>query len=291
VDRRQGLLEGDTGTGKERAARAIHDASERRRGPFVAIDCGALPETLLESELFGHVRGAFTGASGNREGVFVRAHNGTLFLDELGGIPPKVQARLLRVLEERRVRPVGADRERDVNVRVVAASRDDLSVQVAEGDFRPDLFYRLSVLRVVLPTLRQRREDIGPIVTELLRRRGMEAGLLDGPNMHQLVAHDWPGNVRELRNVIDRAVALSPGATSFQALRVSIMPQATSEPLSVRTDLPFGEAKRRVLESFEQRYLRDLFERCDGNISAAARDAEIDRKHLRSLLRKHKIIA
>ncbi len=170
------LVEGETGTGKELVARAVHDISDRRRGPFVAVDCGALPEGLLESELFGHVKGAFTGAAQARTGMIVRAHGGTLFLDELGRISPTVQARLLRVLEERIVRPLGGDNERTVDVRVIAASRDDLDAEVAAGRFRPDLLYRLAVVRVALPPLRLRREDLPPLVRELLRRRGFGDG-------------------------------------------------------------------------------------------------------------------
>ena len=285
------LLEGETGTGKELAARAIHERSTRRGGPFVAIDCGALPETLLESELFGHVRGAFTGAAQSRAGAFQRAHGGTIFLDELGSIPPAVQARLLRVLEERVVRPVGADQEKRVDVRVLAASPIDLTTRVAEGAFRPDLFYRLSVVRVVLPALRARREDLSVLVTELMRRRGLTAGRMAGANLDRLNAHTWPGNLRELRNVIDRAIALSPGAQSFAELRVHITPQAADEALTVRTDLPFTEAKAAVLQTFELRYLRDVLQRCEGNISAAARQSGLDRKHLRTLLRKYGLVA
>jgi DNA-binding NtrC family response regulator len=278
------LLEGETGTGKELAARAIHDASARRRRPFVAIDCGALPENLLESELFGHVRGAFTGAAQTRQGAFARADGGTVFLDELGAVPANVQARLLRVIEERKVRPVGADEERPVDVRVVAASLMDLSARVADGTFRPDLFYRLSVVRVSLPPLRARREDIGPIVSELLRRRGVEPGKIAGGNLDRLMAHGWPGNVRELRNVIDRAVALSPGARSFSDLRLSVAPSALEDPLAIRADLPYAEAKQALLAAFELRYLRDVLARCEGNLSAASRESGIDRKHLRALL-------
>ena len=284
------LLEGQTGTGKELAARAIHERSARRGGPFVAIDCGALPETLLESELFGHLRGAFTGAAQTRAGAFQRAHGGTIFLDELGSIPQAVQARLLRVLEERVVRPVGSDQEKRVDVRVLAASPIDLTIRVAEGGFRPDLFYRLSVVRVVLPPLRARREDLPALVTEMLRRRGLGAGRIAGANLDRLNAHTWPGNLRELRNVLDRAIALSPGAQSFADLRVQIVPQAADEALTVRTDLPFAEAKAAVLQTFELRYLRDVLQRCEGNISAAARESGIDRKHLRTLLRKYSLV-
>lgn len=285
------LIEGETGTGKELTARALHEKSARRAGPFVAIDCGALPETLLESELFGHVRGAFTGAAQSRAGAFQRASGGTIFLDELGAIPLAVQARLLRVLEERTVRPVGADQEKRVDVRIVAASPMDLTTRVAEGSFRPDLFYRLSVVRVVLPPLRARREDIPVLVDEMMRRRGLGSGKVAGPNYDRLVSHTWPGNLRELRNVLDRAIALSPGATSFAELRINISPQAAEEGLAIRSDLPYAEAKAAVLDTFERRYLRDVLTRCSGNISAASRESGIDRKHLRGLLRKHGLLA
>ena len=286
------LLEGETGTGKELAARAIHEASKRRQRPFVALDCGSLPENLLESELFGHTRGAFTGAVQSREGAFLRADGGTLFLDELGGISAAVQARLLRVVEERRVRPVGADKEKEVDVRLIAASRHDLSTQVAEGHFRPDLFYRLSVVRVTLPPLRSRREDIGPIISAMLQRKGIEPGSVKGPNIERLMAHSWPGNVRELRNIIDRAVALSPQVNSFETLKLSLNSSPSSEEsLRVRTDLPFSEAKRLVVDNFEARYLRDLLERFEHNISAVSRFSGVERKHLRSLLIKHKLLA
>lgn len=285
------LIEGETGTGKELVARAIHEASERRKRPFVAIDCGALPATLLESELFGHTKGAFTGAESAREGAFIRASGGTLFLDELGHIPLDAQARLLRALEERKVRPLGADREEPVDVRILAASQVDLDTRMAEGSFRPDLFYRLSVVRIKLPALRERREDIAPIVSAMLAHRGFPSSSIKGPNLDRLMAHDWQGNVRELRNMIDRAVALSPGATTFAQLRLSLRPSSQAGfPLSVRTDLPYSEAKQRLLQVFEETYLRDVFERVDGNISAMAREVQLDRKHLRSLLRRNGIL-
>jgi transcriptional regulator with PAS, ATPase and Fis domain len=285
------LLEGETGTGKELAARALHEQGARRKGPFVAIDCGALPESLLESELFGHVRGAFTGASQGRAGAFARAGGGTLFLDELDAISPAVQARLLRVIEERKVKPVGSDSERELDVRIVGAARRDLRQRVTEGAFRPDLYYRLSVVRVALPPLRARREDLTPVVRELLARRGIEAGAVSGPNFDRLLAHGWPGNLRELRNVIDRGVALSPGAASFAELRLSVAPSAHDEPLAVRTDLEYADAKQLILDAFELRYLRDLLERTGGNLSEAARQSGVDRKHLRTLCRRHGLVA
>ncbi len=285
------LVEGETGTGKELVARALHDASARRRGPFVVVDCGALPEGLLESELFGHVRGAFTGAAQPRTGTLVRADGGTLFLDELGKISASVQARLLRVLEERVVRPLGGDSERAVDVRVVAASRDDLDAEVAAGRFRADLLYRLAVVRVPLPALRTRREDIPPLVRELLRRRGFAEDLPAGANLDRLLGHAWPGNVRELRNVIDRAIALAPGATQFAELAIRVEGVAAhDDALGIRADLPYAEAKAAVLHDFERRYLTDLLARTGNNLSAASRASGIDRKHLRTLARRHDLV-
>jgi len=286
-------VEGETGTGKELVARALHDASPRRRGPFVAVDCGALPESLLESELFGHVRGAFTGAANARSGMIARADGGTLFLDELGRIPATLQARLLRVLEERVVRPLGGDAERAVDVRIVAASRDDLDAEVAAGRFRPDLLYRLAVVRIALPPLRTRREDLPLLVRDLLRRRGLADEAPSGPGLDRLFAHGWPGNVRELRNVLDRALALAPGAQRFTDLAIRIDPSAAApaDALAVRSDLPYADAKALVLHELERRYLTDLLTRTQGNLSAASRDSGIDRKHLRTLARRHGLIA
>lgn len=284
------LVEGETGTGKELVARALHEASERRRGPFVAVDCGALPESLVDSELFGHVRGAFTGANADRKGAFVRARGGTVFLDELDGISPDVQARLLRVLEARTVRPVGSDRDEPIDVRLVAATQAPLSVAVANGSFRADLFYRIAVLHLRLPALRERREDLAPIVRELLLRRGFEVDTLAPERLQRLAAHDWPGNVRELRNVLDRAIALSPGATRFDELRLWHQPSTVDGGLQVRTDIPYAEAKAVVVDELERRYLSVVWAEADGNVSAAARRAGLDRKHLRGLLRKHGLI-
>jgi DNA-binding NtrC family response regulator len=283
------LLEGETGVGKELAARAIHSESERRRGPFIAIDCSALPENLVESELFGHVKGAFTGATSARKGAFARAAGGTLFLDELATVPLSVQARLLRAIEERRVRPVGADDEIAVDVRIVGGTRDGLAARSAEGTFRPDLFYRLSVLHVTIPPLRKRREDIGPIASEILRVRGFEDASV-GPGLDRLFAYDWPGNVRELRNAIDRAIALRPDARSFADLAIAVGSAESTSELAIRTDVPFADAKKAVLDVFEKAYLRDLLARTGGNVSEAARIAGIDRKHFRTLAKRHGLV-
>ena len=285
------LLEGETGTGKELAARALHEASARRAGPFVALSCAAIPEGLVESELFGHVKGAFTGASAARDGAFVRASGGTLMLDELDSMPLALQARLLRVIEEARVSPVGGDEERETDVRLVAASRRDVSTLVADGAFRADLYYRLSVLRVRIPPLRERREDIAPTARAILERRGvLEPGPIAGANLDQLFAHDWPGNARELRNVIDRALVLQPDARRFDALRLRVRGSGAEDALAVRRDLPFHEAKQAVVDTFERRYLADLLAAHEGNLSAAARAAGLDRKHLRRLAVRHGLI-
>jgi DNA-binding NtrC family response regulator len=207
----------------------------------------------------------------------------------------------LRVLEERLVRPLGGDSERAIDVRVIAASRDDLDAEVAAGRFRPDLLYRLAVVRVALPPLRARREDIAPLVRELLRRRGFGDGdgdavgdgdAIAGANLDRLVAHSWPGNIRELRNAIDRAIALAPGAQRFADLvvRVDASP-ANDIGLAVRSDLPYAEAKAAVLHDLERRYLADVLARTRGNLSAASRESGIDRKHLRALARKHGLVA
>jgi transcriptional regulator with PAS, ATPase and Fis domain len=284
------LLTGETGTGKELAARALHARSARRKGPFVAVDCGAVPDTLIDSELFGHARGAFTGASHARPGLFASADGGTLLLDELDGVSLATQARLLRVLEERAVRAVGADAPRPLDVRVIAACHAPLDRLVAEGRFRADLYYRLAVLQVDLPPLRQRREDLPAIVEAMLGRRGL-AGPVEGPGLATLQAHHWPGNVRELRNVIERACTLAPGAATFRDLRIVVgATTGTDGAPPVRTDLPFADAKQAVVQAFERAYLREVFARAGGNVTAAARAADVDRKHLRGLLRRYGLL-
>jgi two-component system response regulator PilR (NtrC family) len=208
------LVTGESGTGKEMVARAIHERGDRRDAPLVVVNCGALPETLMESELFGHERGAFTGATSRKEGLFRAAEGGTIFLDEVGELPPGLQVKLLRVLQERRVRPVGGEKELEVDARVVAATNRDLDAEVAAGRFRQDLFYRLNVIRIVVPPLRERREDVPLLAEHFLRKHAALAGrrLTFAPEaVRWLVQRPWPGNVRELENVVERAVALALG--------------------------------------------------------------------------------
>ncbi|PKN31716.1 MAG: sigma-54-dependent Fis family transcriptional regulator, partial [Deltaproteobacteria bacterium HGW-Deltaproteobacteria-20] len=206
---------GESGTGKELVARAIHESGSRKAGPWVSVNCGALPEALLESELFGHVRGAFTGADRDREGLLVRGQGGTVFLDELGEMSPAMQVKLLRVLQEREVRPVGSNRVLPIDCRFVCATNRDLMKQIAEGSFREDLYYRVAVIEVVLPSLRERAEDIPQLVSVLLERIGQRVGRepprLTQPALRKLMEYDWPGNVRQLENVLTKAVVLCEG--------------------------------------------------------------------------------
>ena len=285
------LVEGESGTGKELAARAIHDHSPRVRGPFVVVDCSAIAEHLIDSHLFGHVRGAFTGAERDRRGAFVEASGGTLFLDELGELPLAVQAKLLRVLEAQTVQPVGADRPVAVDTRVVAATHRDLARMVATKEFRFDLFYRLAVVHVALPALRERLDDLPALVAAFYALRGATPGPIDGDNLDRLRRHGWPGNVRELRNVLERAWAMSGGLVPFRELRLAV--EAAAPPAiadAIDTSLPFKEAKERWNDQFERRYLAAVHAAAGGNITRAAEHAGINRRHFRELLYKHGLL-
>jgi DNA-binding NtrC family response regulator len=288
------LIEGESGTGKELTARAIHDHSARAGGPFVVVDCSAITENLLESHLFGHVRGAFTGADAERKGAFVEATGGTLFLDELGELPLASQAKLLRALEAQTVQPVGADRPVPVDTRVIAATHRNLMGMVDAQQFRFDLFYRLAVVHVSIPPLRERPDDVPELVAYFYEGRGIDPGPLASPNMERLMRHSWPGNVRELRNVLERAWALSgPTGASFADLNLWMQPglqPATGPTELIDTSMPFKEAKERWVDQFEARYLSAVFTMHNGNITHAAEAAGINRRHFRTLLRKHGII-
>jgi len=288
------LIQGETGTGKELCAEAIHLHGPRAKGPFVIADLAGIAPQLLESELFGHVKGAFTGAHSDRAGAFERAHGGTLFLDEVGELPLEVQPRLLRALERRQVKRVGANDYRTFNVRVVAATHQDLEGSVAQGRFRGDLFHRLAVLRVELPPLRERPDDIPLLIDTVLARLGRPPSALSDTTRLLLAQYPWPGNVRELRNVVDRVVNLGeealPDIPDVPAPSNPRPPASNEDPestLSLSLDLPFKEAKEQLIDGFERDYLRNLVERCEGNLSRAAREAGIDRVYLRKLLRKH----
>jgi DNA-binding NtrC family response regulator len=289
------LVEGESGTGKELAARSLHKASRRREGPYVVFDCGSVPPDLAESELFGHKRGAFSGAVSDRLGAFQRADGGTLCLDELGELPLDLQPKLLRVLETGEVRAVGSDQPRKVDVRIVASTNRDLHAESKRGRFRSDLYYRLEVVRVRMPPLRQRPEDIPGLVARLLDGKLPPGDKIAGANLRKLVAYAWPGIVRELRNVMARAVTLAQpasGAAPFDKLILNLGP-ASAAPLTIgaelpgiSTNVPYKEAKEQLLQSFDQLYISNLLDRHRGNVTKAAAAAGLSRKHLHDLIKK-----
>jgi DNA-binding NtrC family response regulator len=281
------LILGESGTGKELLARAIHAESARSAGPFVPVSCAALTETLLESELFGYEKGAFTGAATRRPGKFEAAARGTLFLDEVGDVSAKLQMDLLRVLEDRRFFRVGGTAPIEVDVRIIAATNRDLAKAIQEGSFREDLFYRLNVIPVRLPPLRDRREDIPLLVEHLLERLGAEIGRkLEGVSaeaMDRLVAHPWPGNVRELRNVLERAIVVATGRV-LQVHDLGLAP-APAEPPPASA----AEAVMTSLEDVERTHVAAVLRHARGNVSQAARILGIDRVTLYNKIRKYGI--
>jgi two-component system response regulator PilR (NtrC family) len=286
------LITGETGTGKELAARAIHHNSPRRTSRFVALNCSAIPETLLEAELFGHVRGAFTGAVANRQGRLEQAHRGTLFLDEVGTMSPALQAKLLRVLQEREFERVGDSHTVKIDVRVIAATHSDLSKMVADGTFREDLFYRLNVIPVQLPPLRERREDIPLLVQHFLERLAAEGGrppvTVSQEAMRRLMAYGWPGNVRQLENAVERALAFSKGRAQLEIN--DLAPEIQNQPAPAETtDAWFpdeGLDFARYVESVELSLIRRSLERTRGNKRQAARLLNLKRTTLIEKLKR-----
>ncbi|HXV65486.1 MAG TPA: sigma-54 dependent transcriptional regulator [Vicinamibacteria bacterium] len=290
------LILGETGVGKERLARSIHSESARSRGPFITVNCGALPETLLETELFGHEEGAFTGAVRSRRGYFELAHRGTIFLDEIGEMPLHLQVKLLRVLEDKSIYRVGSEKPVRVDVRVMAATNRDLKREMESGRFRPDLYYRLAVVTLHAPPLRERRDDIPELARAFLetsRRKLVRPVTGFEPEAIQaLVRHDWPGNVRELMNVVERAVLLAPGRNvRVDDLRASNQweaePTRTEMPPGDRRRRSLGEARRHVVARFEQEYLRHLLGETRGRIGETARLAGITERTLYTMMRRH----
>jgi two-component system response regulator AtoC len=277
------LILGESGTGKELVARAVHENSPRRKRPFVAVDCGALTETLLESELFGHVRGAFTGAIGDAPGLFSEADGGTLFLDEIGDVSPALQAKLLRVLQEHQIRPVGGSVWRAVDVRVIAATNRDLTGAVEAGRFREDLYYRLKVVTLQLPPLRERREDVPLLVDHLVRRAARECHkAVTGVSEQALAllrAYHWPGNVRELAHVLERGVALA----QQEVLTAEDLPEELRQPAPA----PSTPEDRPTLAELKRRYVHRVFEESGGNVSRAAQVLGVDRRSLYRMLQRY----
>jgi transcriptional regulator with GAF, ATPase, and Fis domain len=278
------LLEGETGTGKGLIADLIHRQSHRANGPFVVVDCASIPPTLIESELFGHDKGAFTGAQAARTGAFEAANHGTVFLDEIGELPIDLQAKLLRALEERVVKRIGSTRTMKLDVRVLAATNRDLREEVNRGGFRADLYYRLNVLRVRVPPLRERREDIALLVQHFYRIfTGNDDAIAPDALVVPLRDHAWPGNVRELRSAVERAVLMADPASWLDEPAADAPVQNAPE---FDDALSFREAKERSVARWERWYLGELVARNGGSLSRAARAARMDRAHLRELLRK-----
>jgi Nif-specific regulatory protein/two-component system response regulator HydG len=290
------LVLGETGTGKELIARALHVNGPRRGKPFVTVHCSALPGTLLESELFGHVAGAFTDARRDRAGRLAAAHGGTLFLDEIGEIPLEAQAKLLRFLQFGEIQRLGSDRVEKVDARIVAATHRDLRQAVRDGRFREDLYFRLKVLDLTLPPLRERRGDVPLLVDHFLRRHWRRTG--ERPRWtaraeRALLAHDWPGNVRELGHAVERACLLARGPE----LDADLLPPelagtaagAAAEPVFVElTGEALNEAREAAVDGVERRFLQELMSRCEGNVSRAAREAGLHRSYLQKLLARHR---
>jgi two-component system response regulator HydG len=301
------LIIGESGTGKELIARAVHANSPRAARPFVAVDCASLPENLLESELFGHEKGAFTGAIRTKPGLMETADGGTLFLDEIAELPLTLQVKLLRALQERQIRRVGGTAVVDVDVRVVSATNRELREGVAKGLFREELYYRVNVIEIRLPALRDRQGDIKLLAHVFLKKYGHgRFAAFDGEVLAALEAYAWPGNVRELQNVIERACALAEGdritrrdlpdhllgegrRTGVSASHGLGASSAAHEPLTTGVDLPLKEAKERWMQVLEGSYLRDLLDRHGGNVSAASKAAGIDRKTFHRLISKYQL--
>ncbi len=284
------LIRGESGTGKELVARTIHRNSPRARKPFVVVDCSALPETLLESELFGHTKGAFTGAQTSKKGLIEEAESGTVFLDEIGDISPSVQMDLLRFLQSGEIKRVGESRWRKVDVRMIAATNRDLEALIKEGAFREDLYYRLNVVTIVVPPLRERKEDIPELVQHFIRKYNQLEKLniqgISAQAMELLMSYDWPGNVRELENTIARAMTLARG----KVIMPEDLPLGISVPPAEKEkELGFFELKKKYLANFEASLLRHYLERAGGNVSLAARYAKMPRQSFHRLLRKYKI--
>jgi DNA-binding NtrC family response regulator len=281
------LIEGETGTGKGLLAELLHKEGHAPDGPFVVVDCGSIPPTLIESELFGHERGAFTGATERRIGAFEAAHGGTLFLDEIGELPLGMQPKLLRALEERTVKRVGSTKPTRVEVRVIAATNRDLREAVARGQFRPDLYYRLEAIRLMMPPLRERREDIPALIEQFAQRTqpGINPGALEELKRMLGARRDWPGNVRELRNAVEKTLVL--GDLGSDETASAPLPPTPDAGGGFDGSVSFRSAKEEAVALWEHAYLAQLLRHANGNLSQAARLAHMDRSHLRDLLRRY----
>jgi two-component system response regulator GlrR len=282
------LIEGETGTGKELVADSVHRASGRASGPYVVFDCSAVAPTLAESELFGHERGAFTGAIASRPGVFEQADGGTIFLDELGELPRDLQPKLLRVLEKREVRRIGSQRTIPVNVRLIAATNRNMAAEVARGAFREDLYFRVAAAHVYVPPLRDRMEDLPMLVEHFLSLAAPQRALADVPTQvwEMFHAHRWPGNVRELNNAVQRFL-VTPERALMPAQQADATPASQSPVARPENVLPLRIARREASDTFERDYLKSLLARAEGNVTRAAAIGEVSRQMIQKLMRKH----
>ncbi|WP_320837566.1 sigma 54-interacting transcriptional regulator [Zhongshania sp.] len=280
------MIRGESGTGKELLASAIQAASDRADQPFIAINCSAIPADLLESELFGHVKGAFTGASRDNKGLFASADGGTVFLDEIGDMPAPLQVKLLRVLQEQKIRPVGSQQDISINVRVLSATHQHLEDAIADGRFREDLYYRLNVASLSLPALRDRRADIQLLAKHFLHNIGLrtnsEAKRFSPAALCALMAYDWPGNIRQLSNIVEQLAALSPAAIIGEAQTIAALPQSNNPASELP---PLAEARKK----FEREYLEQVLASTKGNVTDAARQAGRNRSDFHKLIKKHQL--
>ncbi|MBN4068197.1 sigma-54-dependent Fis family transcriptional regulator [Desulfotalea psychrophila] len=291
------LIRGASGTGKELCARAIHRLSPRSAKPFIMVNCPAIPENLLESELFGYSKGAFTGADKDHAGLFSLANGGTLCLDEIGDIPVNLQTKLLRVLQEQEIKPLGADTSTKIDVRIIASTNADLEKKITEGKFREDLYYRLEVLTLHMPPLIEITEDIPLLANFFLKKAGAEPNVSEKSfsetALTPLFQHNWPGNIRELQNVIRRAVLFCPGSVIDQKhLKLGTPPPALGTTINQDADkemIPYKEAKESCLDSFTRQYVHRLLKQCNGNISQAARLSDLTRAALQKIIRRYDI--
>ena len=278
------LVQGETGTGKERVAEALHLAGRRAQNPLVVVDCGAIAGTLIESELFGYERGAFTGALTRNAGAFERAHGGTVFLDEVGELPLDLQPKLLRAIESREVRRLGGERTTAFDARIIAATNRDLALEVGKGRFREDLYYRLAVVTIHVPALRERLDDVPLLAVHMLREMGVDpAACLTAESLARLTAHDWPGNVRELRNTIERAVALME-PVSIDDEGAAPPPADSARPGKIDLTVPLRVGKQRLIDQYERLYVRAMLVATGGNVSEAARRAGMDRMTIHRII-------
>ena len=287
------LLRGESGTGKDLAARCIHILSPRANLPMVTVNCPTIPESLLESELFGHVKGAFTGADSDRRGLLKEASGSSLFLDEIGDISPTIQTKLLRLIQEKEIKPLGSSSSSSVDIRIISSTNRDLEAKIRDGSFREDLFYRLNVVTIIMPPLREIREDIPLLTKHFMKQAAVEFGLaskeISEEAIRYLMEQPWPGNVRQLKNVVQKAMIFSTGSCLQVVHFADDQHTAVDEERSEASPGSYRELRDKLVTNFTEQYLLEALERNSGNVSAAARESDLERQHFQQLLRKYDI--